>query len=91
MANEWRIRQEFGDWLRDTQQYLQMLDGALDASARILSGFERARHVIPPQVYARRREVYTALVESQRHSAFGGLRTFLHGDVHPGNWYLTLW
>jgi thiamine kinase-like enzyme len=79
----------FGDWLRDTQQYLQMLDGALDVSARILSGFERARHVIPPQVYARRREVFTALVESQRHSAFGGPRTFLHGDVHPGNWYLT--
>jgi thiamine kinase-like enzyme len=83
------LQHMFGDWLRDTHRYLQILDDALDASARILSGFERARAVVPPQVYARRHEVYAALVESQRHNAFGGSTTFLHRDVHPGNWYLT--
>jgi thiamine kinase-like enzyme len=79
----------FGSWLRDTKQYLEMLDGTLDASARILSGFARARAVIAPEVFARRYEVYGALVESQRSYAGGGPTTFLHGDVHPGNWYLT--
>ena len=79
----------FSDWLSDTHRYLQILNDTLDASARILSGFERARAVVPAQVYARRHEVYAALVGSQRHNAFGGSTTFLHGDVHPGNWYLT--
>ena len=83
------LQSMFSDWLRDTHQYMQMLDDALDASARILSGFERARAVVSPQVYARRHEMYTALLDSQRHNAFGGPTTFLHGDVHPGNWYLT--
>jgi thiamine kinase-like enzyme len=90
-AHYWNapLQNMFSDWLRDTHQYLQILDESLDASARILSGFERARAVVPPPVYARRHEVYAALVESQRHNAFGGPMTFLHGDVHPGNWYLT--
>jgi thiamine kinase-like enzyme len=90
-AHYWNepLQRMFGDWLRDTHEYLEILDDALDASARILSGFERARAVVAPQVYARRNEVYAALVASQRHNAFGGATTFLHGDVHPGNWYLT--
>jgi len=83
------LQNMFGDWLRDTHEYLRLLDDALDASARILSGFERARAVVAPPVYARRHEVYTALVKSQQHNAFGEATTFLHGDVHPGNWYLT--
>jgi thiamine kinase-like enzyme len=83
------IQNMFGDWLCDAYQYLQILDNSLDVRARILSGFERARAVVPPQVYAQRNEMYPALVESQRHNAFGGATTFLHGDVHPGNWYLT--
>lgn len=79
----------FGDWLRDTESYLQMLDDALDVKARILSGFERARAVIPPEVYARRHEVPAALFASQRRTTSTVPTTFLHGDVHPGNWYLT--
>jgi thiamine kinase-like enzyme len=90
-AHYWNapLQNMFRDWLRDTHEYMRLLDDALDASARILSGFERARAVVPPQVYARRHEVYDALVESQRHNAFSGPTTYLHGDVHPGNWYLT--
>jgi thiamine kinase-like enzyme len=90
-AHYWNapLQRMFGDWLLDTHQYLQMLDDALDASARILSGFERARAVVAPPVYARRHEVYASLVRSQRHNAFGGVTTFLHGDVHPGNWYVA--
>jgi Phosphotransferase enzyme family len=83
------IQKMFGGWLCDAYQYLQILDNSLNVPARILSGLERARAVVPPQVYAHRRELYPALVESQRHNAFGGTTTFLHGDVHPGNWYLT--
>lgn len=79
----------FGAWLQGTERYFQMLDDALNAKARILSGFERARDVLPAAVYRRRHEVYEALVVSQRHHATGGPATFLHGDVHPGNWYLT--
>jgi thiamine kinase-like enzyme len=90
-AHYWNAPLEnmFGDWLRDTQSYLQMLDDALNVKARILSGFERARGVIPPEVYARRHEVPAALFASQRRNPSAGPTTFLHGDVHPGNWYLT--
>jgi thiamine kinase-like enzyme len=83
------LERMFGDWLRGVEQYLAMLDGALNARARILSGFDRARDVIAPELYARRHEAYDALRRSQHLSATTEPATFLHGDVHPGNWYLT--
>lgn len=83
------LRDRFGGWLRGVQEYLAMLDGTLNARARIASGFERARDVIEPEVYRRRGEAYDVLVRSQHLNATTEPQVFVHGDVHPGNWYLT--
>jgi aminoglycoside phosphotransferase (APT) family kinase protein len=40
-------------------------------------------------VYARRAEVHPALMRSQQLNVSVGPQTYLHGDVHPGNWYVT--
>jgi hypothetical protein len=82
------LAQTHGTWLRATNEYLDVLDVAINARARILSGFDRASAVIPPEVYARRTDMYDALVHSQRPDEASAV-TFLHGDVHPGNWYVT--
>lgn len=40
-------------------------------------------------MYARRAEVHPALMRSQQLNVAVGPQTYLHGDVHPGNWYVT--
>jgi aminoglycoside phosphotransferase (APT) family kinase protein len=44
--------------------------------------------VIAPELYDRRAEVPEALEESLKIDATGP-QTLLHGDVHPGNWYVA--
>ena len=83
------LNRMYGSWLPDAYEVTAILNVAIGAAARISSGFERARHVIPPEVYARRAEVHPALMRSQQLNVSGGPQTFLHGDVHPGNWYVT--
>jgi thiamine kinase-like enzyme len=83
------LRQMYGSWLQNAHELTATLNVTIGAATRILSGFERARHVIPPEVYARRREVHPALMRSQELNVTTGPQTFLHGDVHPGNWYVT--
>ena len=83
------LQRMFGSWLQDAHEVTVTLNVAIGAAARILSGFERARAVIPPSVYARRAEVHPALMRSQEINVSTGPQTFLHGDVHPGNWYVT--
>jgi thiamine kinase-like enzyme len=83
------LRRMHGRWLQNAYEVTETLNVAIGASARILSGFERARDVIPPGVYARRAEVHPALMRSQLINVSTGPQTFLHGDVHPGNWYVT--
>ena len=83
------LQRMFGSWLQDALEVTTTLNVAIGAAARILSGFERARAVIPATVYARRAEVHPALMRSQQLNVTTGPQTFLHGDVHPGNWYVT--
>jgi len=83
------LRQSYGSWLRSSAEYLAVIDAAINGPARILSGFERARDVIPAGVHARRRDFHAALQRSQELNGAAEPQTFLHGDVHPGNWYLT--
>jgi aminoglycoside phosphotransferase (APT) family kinase protein len=54
----------------------------------MLVGFERGRDVIPPGLYTQRHEAHNALMRSLEINA-SGPQTMLHGDVHPGNWYVT--
>jgi thiamine kinase-like enzyme len=83
------LRRMYGSWLQDAYEVTTTLNVAIGAAARIKSGFERARAVIPAAVYERRAEVHPALMRSQQLNVSTGPQTFLHGDVHPGNWYLT--
>lgn len=90
-ARFWRapLNRMYGSWLPDAYEVTAILNVAIGAKARIAAGFERARHVIPAEVYARRAEVHPALMRSQQLNVGDGPQTFLHGDVHPGNWYVT--
>lgn len=83
------LQRWYGSWLEDAHEITATLNVAIGAAARIRTGFERARAVIPPAVYARRAEVHPALMRSQQLNVYLGPQTLLHGDVHPGNWYVT--
>jgi thiamine kinase-like enzyme len=82
------LHKRFGDWLLDSHQWMARLNVTIDAPKRILVGFARAREVIPPGLCRRRKEVPAALMRSLKIN-LAGPQTLLHGDVHPGNWYVT--
>jgi thiamine kinase-like enzyme len=78
----------FGSWLLDSYEWMARLNVTINAPKRILVGFDRARDVISPSLYRRREEVPAALMASLQINT-SGPQTLLHGDVHPGNWYVT--
>ena len=82
------LRKRFGHWLPDSYEWMARLNITINAPKRILVGFERAREVIPPRLYRRSKEVPDALMRSLKIN-IAGPQTLLHGDVHPGNWYVT--
>ena len=82
------LRERFGDWLLNSWQWMARLNVTINAPQRILVGFERAREVIPTSLNRRRKEVPAALMRSLTMN-IAGPQTLLHGDVHPGNWYVT--
>ncbi len=82
------LQRMFGTWLSNSYDWQAKLNVTIGASKRILSGFERGSHVIPPRLYERRHEVPEAHMRSLEINV-SGPQTFLHGDVHPGNWYVT--
>jgi hypothetical protein len=63
----WRapLRRLHGNWLRSSSEYLRVIDAAINGPARMLAGFERAREVIPRDVYAQRHTFHAKLVRSQ--------------------------
>ena len=82
------LQRRFGTWLQNSHDWQATLNVTIGAQARILSGFERGRDVIPPRLYDRRHEVADAMMRSLRINT-SGPQTMLHSDVHPGNWYVT--
>ena len=82
------LRKRFGHWLLDSYDWMSRLNITINAPQRILVGFERAREVIPTRLYLRSKEVPAALMRSLQIN-IAGPQTLLHGDVHPGNWYVT--
>jgi thiamine kinase-like enzyme len=79
---------QFGSWLLSSYEWMDRLNVTINAPKRVLVGFDRAREAVPPELYARRAEVHGALMRSLRINT-SGPQTMLHGDVHPGNWYVT--
>jgi thiamine kinase-like enzyme len=78
----------FGSWLLDSHEWMARLNITINAPKRILVGFERGRGVIPPELFNRRKDVPALLMRSLEINT-SGPQTLLHGDVHPGNWYVT--
>jgi thiamine kinase-like enzyme len=78
----------FGSWLLSSYEWMARLNVSINARKRLLVGFERAREVLPSELYARRGDVHGALMRSLEINT-SGPQTMLHGDVHPGNWYVT--
>ncbi|MCV7166102.1 aminoglycoside phosphotransferase family protein [Mycobacterium stomatepiae] len=82
------LQGRFGRWLLDSYEWMARLNVTINAPNRILVGFTRAREVIPATLFRRRKEVPEALMRSLQINV-AGPQTLLHGDVHPGNWYVT--
>jgi Phosphotransferase enzyme family len=82
------LRSQFGIWLPDSFTWMARLNRTINAPKRILVGFDRGRAVIPPELYNERHAVPSALMRSLQINT-SGPQTLLHGDVHPGNWYVT--
>jgi thiamine kinase-like enzyme len=70
--------------LRPTVAWQQSLN-RISYEKRTLKGLERARAVVPDEVYARRAELQPKLMRSLALHAAGPV-TLLHQDMHLGNW-----
>lgn len=75
-------------WLDSSLEYLQLCDDLLSFLDRCAVGMERARAAIPAQLWARRNQVNAATRRAAELNQEGAI-TFLHHDVHIGNWYKT--
>jgi aminoglycoside phosphotransferase (APT) family kinase protein len=67
---------------------MRVIDSLIGLADRTPSGVRRAADVIPPALRSRRRDIRTALRRSMA-VASQGPRTYLHGDLHVANTYLT--
>ena len=83
-----RLGNRFGSWMPTSSDWMKRLNVTINAAQRTESGFERGQEVIPTELFARRGEVHAALMRSMEINV-SGPQTMLHGDVHPGNWYVT--
>jgi len=68
-------------WHLDTERLIPF-------ERRNLVGLDRAEAVLPPELLARKSEIYPALLRSLVLNAQAP-ETLLHSDVHLGNWYVT--
>jgi hypothetical protein len=82
-----RLKSEF-TWLRTPEEWIRDVEGPIAYKARSIVGIERSRGVIPSSLSNRPDEIYRAFKASMTVSSQGPL-TYLHGDPHVGNYYLT--
>jgi len=75
-------------WLRTPAEHMALIDALIGLADRTRAGSARARHVIPPALSRRRTDLFAALRRSMA-LASEGPRTYLHGDLHIANGYVT--
>jgi phosphotransferase family enzyme len=75
-------------WLRTTADLMGVIDALLGLADRTPAGARRAAAVIPPALHGRRRDLRAGLRTSMA-LASQGPRTYLHGDLHAANTYVT--
>jgi hypothetical protein len=78
---EWR-------WLKTPADQMRLIDALIGIANRTPVGAERARSVIPGALRHRQADLYEGMRRSM-HLASHGPRTYLHGDLHIANTYLT--
>jgi hypothetical protein len=75
-------------WLKTPADQMRLIDALIGMADRTTAGLRRARAVIPPTVRARHGDLYSAMRRSME-SLSQGPPTYLHGDLHIANTYLT--
>jgi hypothetical protein len=78
---EWR-------WLKTPAEQMRVIDTLIGLADRRAAGADRARAVIPPALRRRQADLHAALRRSMQ-IASHGTRTYLHGDLHVANSYVT--
>jgi hypothetical protein len=82
-----RLDAEF-TWLKTSADYMADITRLINFKDRSLIGLDRARAVVPRELLARRDELWSAVLKSLEMNS-AQPRTYLHHDVHIGNWYCT--
>lgn len=75
-------------WLRTPADQVRLIDALIGMADRTRAGFERARSVIPAALRERQRDLYLGMRRSMLLAAEGPA-TYLHGDLHIANTYVT--
>ncbi|MGQ0624016.1 MAG: phosphotransferase [Sporichthyaceae bacterium] len=75
-------------WLKTPAQHLQVIDAFIGMEKRSAVGTRRSRAVLPDGLWRRRADLYAGMRRSLEISSRGA-HTYLHGDYHVGNTYVT--
>lgn len=75
-------------WLKTPAEQMQVIDALIGVLDRTPAGFERARSVIPPALHGRRMDLFDGMRRAMT-LASQSPRTYLHGDLHIANTYLS--
>jgi hypothetical protein len=75
-------------WLKTPADQMRLIDALIGLANRVPVGARRARAVIPPVLRGRQGDLYEAMRRSMA-IASHGTPTYLHGDLHIANTYLT--
>jgi len=75
-------------WLQTSQEFQAGLNDKISFEGRSVIGIDRAQAVIPQALLDRKEDVFPATMRSLELNVRGP-QTFLHHDVHVGNWYMT--
>ncbi|MGY4102971.1 phosphotransferase [Nocardia sp. R16R-3T] len=73
-------------WIPSSLEFQERVEETISYKGRSLIGVERARSIVPDELYRRRAEIWPGLLHSLRANT-SGIQTLLHCDVHIGNWY----
>lgn len=85
--NSPRLDREF-TWLKTSLGFQENTNRLMDFESRTLIGIERGAAVIPASLLRQREKVWPAAMRSLELNSRAPL-TYLHHDVHIGNWYRT--
>jgi Phosphotransferase enzyme family len=75
-------------WLKTPADHIRTIDALIGMKKRSLVGAERARDVIPERIRDRQHDLYEGMRRSVEISSCAP-HTYLHGDIHVGNTYVT--